>query len=312
LVVTKELLPLRFLQRAWGRKMESPVVHYDLLMKGKAMPPAGMGNAGVRPSSEIAASYASIRPVAETSVTLGAKPLGGRALIEKLPPVAAQFDRGTCGAFAFTVLNEHVQLRKGDAVRLSQQHLYYECKEIDGIASCEGTTLEAASRVLAEIGQCTALFCPYVTGSCNNDLGSISVTAARQQAAAYKVNTIPINPKDIDGLERILDAGWPVVVHLDTFTGWDDSRFWQTGELLMPTSNREDVTHIVCIIGYTDNPANAGPRGYYLFRNSWGAEFGANCTFLNQSFAGAGDGIIPIEYLERFCLGAYTVAEAVR
>lgn len=53
-------------------------------------------------------------------------------LIPYLSPIRQQGSRGTCVSFALTALNEYVLRRRGYLRDLSEQHLYYEIKLIDG------------------------------------------------------------------------------------------------------------------------------------------------------------------------------------
>jgi hypothetical protein len=168
----------------------------------------------------------------------------------------------------------------------------------------------AADR-LSNIGQCTASICGYQSGHCQNELGSVSVDAARLEAANYRLHTTEINPGDTEGMKAILQRGWPIAILMDTYKGWDDEDVWRTGEMTMPPSNQYDTAHAVCLIGYTENPVQPFPSGYFLFRNSWGPQFGRECTLGRQSFAGQGDGKMPLEYIRGNCVSAYTPSDAL-
>jgi hypothetical protein len=232
--------------------------------------------------------------------------------VEQLPLVQNQgSSRGTCVAFAFTTVNEHVHRRRGQAIALSQQHLYYECKAIDGLGErCEGTTFEAAARVLADIGQCTANTCGYRTGGCQNDLGNVREADARKEAAAHRLRMVALNPHDTDGIAALLAKGWPVAVLVRFSEDWYSPEVFG-GERLPLSETTAEEYHAVCLIAYTENPVQPFPRGVFLFRNSWGTDFGTQTRLGNRNYAGEGNGKMPFEYIQRHCYAAYAPAEAL-
>jgi C1A family cysteine protease len=78
--------------------------------------------------------------------------------------VKDQGDRPTCVAFAVTTLHEHYVATNGQApaqVNLSQEFLYFRCKQRDGLSTSDGTTLSAASESLRLDGQCREDLHPY-------------------------------------------------------------------------------------------------------------------------------------------------------
>ena len=60
-------------------------------------------------------------------------------LIPFFQPIRSQGPRGTCVSFSLTALNEYILRRRGILVDLSEQHLYYETKLIDGSPAGCGT-----------------------------------------------------------------------------------------------------------------------------------------------------------------------------
>lgn len=171
--------------------------------------------------------------------------------------------------------------------------------------------MTTAAAVLAEVGQCTAATAPYKSGRCDNDLSPTSLDAARRVAAGFRLDTTQINPADTDAMMQLIQRSWPVVVLLDTYRGWDNDTVWRTGEMTMPPSNVYDVAHAVCLIGYTENPFQPFPRGLFMFRNSWGPDFGRETRLGSQSFGGQGNATLPHEYIDGHCLAAFTATAAL-
>src|SRR5215472_9645971 len=84
-----------------------------------------------------------------------------RTKLEKA--VKDQGDRPTCVAFAVTALHEHC-ISLGIAqtqLDLSEEFLYFGCKQRDSLSTTSGTTLVAASKVLRLDGQCKEELHPY-------------------------------------------------------------------------------------------------------------------------------------------------------
>src|SRR5690349_16479162 len=77
-----------------------------------------------------------------------------------------QGDRHTCVAFAVSALHElwcevFCAHKSGILLDLSEEFLFYGCKQRDGIAKGNGTTVEAAAKWLAKEGQCREELQPY-------------------------------------------------------------------------------------------------------------------------------------------------------
>jgi hypothetical protein len=173
--------------------------------------------------------------------------------------------------------------------------------------------MEVAAAVLDEVGQCTAARVPYRNVRCDNDLGNIALDTARAEAASYRLSTTKLNPADVDAMAALIQRGWPVAVLLTVYVGWDSEEVWRTGEVTMPPSSTIDTYHAVCLVGYNVNPAMPFPRGRFLFRNSWGTEFGRDLRLGATPIGGEGNGILPFEYLTQgHCTAAYVASNALR
>jgi C1A family cysteine protease len=259
------------------------------LFLGRFSPSHEHGTGGIAPSAEELQASLSIAPLSSRPVDTHPH------IVQNLPPVRSQYARGTCVPFAFTALNEHALRKRGVNVDLSQQHLYWECQQIDDEGCDGGAQMWAAAQIISQTGQCTAATSQYRTQICDNNIG-VDVSVARREAAKYKLVVREINPRDLDGIIGVLQRGWPVVILMDTYVGWDNEDVYQTGEMTMPPSQTFDVCHAVCLIGVQDNPLMGASRGKFLFRNSWGPQFGVQTSLGNIFVGGQGNGTMPIEY----------------
>src|SRR5690348_5225320 len=77
------------------------------------------------------------------------------------PPVGDQGMRGTCVAFAVTSAHEIVLFKRtGTLHDLSEEALYWHCKQIDGDQD-SGTSFDSAAAALKQHGQPTEEKWPY-------------------------------------------------------------------------------------------------------------------------------------------------------
>ena len=80
---------------------------------------------------------------------------------------------------------------------------------------------------------------------------------------------------DIDGLCKRLDAKEPIVFSVRTFRNWDFQVVQETGEVPMPLPGATpDGGHAIVLVGYEFNSVAPG-GGAFIFRNSWGKDWGA-------------------------------------
>ena len=118
-------------------------------------------------------------------------------LISMMPPIRSQGPRGTCVAFTLTALHEYVLRRRGDNQDLSEQHLYYEIKQIDGAPNQCGTWQAKAVSVLGSRGQCREVIWPYHPDSDCNDHGPLP-SRARSDGLRYRLSAIQ-GPVSVEG-----------------------------------------------------------------------------------------------------------------
>ena len=195
-------------------------------------------------------------------------------------PVRDQGPRGTCVAFAGTA--SHEAARSG-AVVLSEEFLYWACKQQDGFPTRSGTTLTAMSTALESDGQCLAASWPYDPLADQNSAGYGPTAAARVDAAGRQIRGN--NPGVATAaLVTALDDGVIPVVVLELFDTWHN--VGADGLIALPAPGARRLgLHAVAVV---DHEASAGSR--FLVRNSWGSSWGAG-----------GYGTVAGAYLDRYC-----------
>ncbi len=249
---------------------------------------------------------------AEASATTEAMTAGMEAvalpslvnLVPFMSAIRSQASRGTCVAFTLTALNEYALRRRGIVQDLSEQHLYYETKLIDGSPTLCGTWQSQAVLPLASRGQCEEVIWPYNPNPPCNNHGPLP-PLARPRGLAYRLNTIAVPARNVDVYKRYLAIQRPVTLSFPVYRSWYRSaETARTGRITMPIAGDvQEGGHAVCLVGYVDTASSPG-GGYFIVRNSWGTGWASASPF------GAGYGTIPYQYITNLANEAYTTAQA--
>jgi C1A family cysteine protease len=219
--------------------------------------------------------------------------------VRRMPPVRNQAARGTCVAFALTALHEFHTQTEGQPRDFSEQHLYYETKQIDGASSSCGTWLVKAVRALADRGQCREEVWAYNPNApCNNH--GAAPPNARTDGVAFRLETRAVASKDVKEIKSALAAGGVVPFSIPVYDSWYRSAATRnTGRITMRIGNEQaSGGHAMCLVGYQDDESAPG-GGYFILRNSWG-------SWAAQSPYGAGYGTIPYQYIATDCWETFT------
>lgn len=255
---------------------------------------------GVRsPTSEMlaAAEASAVEFEAREAVELP----GAVNLITFFQPIRNQGPRGTCVSFTLTALNEYIKRRRGIVRNLSEQHLYYETKLIDGAAAGCGTWQVKAVTVLSGRGQCREIIWPYLNAlPCNNH--GPRPASARPDGLNNRLATLAVPTRNVLAYKTHLAKQRPIGLSFPVYNSWYQSAATrQTGRITMRIGTEAAIGgHAVCLVGYVDTPASPG-GGYFIVRNSWGtASFGSANPF------GAGYGTIPYQYITNDAWEAFT------
>lgn len=263
--------------------------------------PKNLGLGARPPTAEMTAALerAAVEPEAAEAVELPSSV----NLISYFQPIRNQGSRGTCVSFTLTALNEYIARRRGIVRDLSEQHLYYETKLIDGAAASCGTWQVRAVTVLSSRGQCRETVWPYLNAlPCNNH--GARPAAARPDGMNYRLSTLAVPRNSVAAYKTHMSKQRPVTVSIPVYNSWYQSAATrQTGRITMRIGNEASIGgHAVCLVGYVDTPSSPG-GGYFIVRNSWGtAGFGSASPF------GPGYGTIPYQYIANDAWEAFTAA----
>jgi len=220
--------------------------------------------------------------------------------IQQLNSIRSQgTDRGTCTSFAVASANEFSIFRKtGQRFDLSEQHLFFESKTLENDNVC-GSWIRSAMQVISNKGQCREGVWSYNPNMpCVQQYGKPSNADA--DAFNFKNTFFFINQNDIGALRQALSSGRIIPFSVPVFNSWYQSaETYRTGRITMPLPNEpESGGHSMALVGYQDD-TNAPGGGYFLLRNSWGTDWA------NQSYYGAGYGVIPYAYIQNYCWEAF-------
>lgn len=194
--------------------------------------------------------------------------------------------RGTCVAHAACAFLETALVRKGPHTKrldLSEQYLYWACKQLDHAPHDEGTLIEYAVQALREglvrkqisPGVCPEKDWPYVRVSMPGNESQGPPPPRALKASRFPVRRArELKPDSIRALKTELAKGRCVGLSVYTYHFWTDGYVWREGIISLPFDIKPDGAHAVCLVGYRDKDDTHGD-GYFIFKNSWGTNWGA-------------------------------------
>ncbi len=234
----------------------------------------------------------------------------------EMPPVRDQGGRGTCVAFASTAVREHLEIQAGaepEKIDLSEQYLYWWCKEHDGIPADQtpygGTYLSVGFDGLKESGIPEDKVWPYnpqpaqvdESGRTGPDPQGPPPPEAPRKAQEYRtIRTIKLNPTSVNDIKTCLADGKVVAFSIPVFNSWySNAAVLRYGKINLPFPGETPVGgHAMAIVGYVDDEKSPG-GGYFVIRNSW-KDWGYDSVW------GPGYGTIPYKYIQEFGQAAYS------
>ncbi|MCC5829238.1 MAG: C1 family peptidase [Phycisphaeraceae bacterium] len=232
-----------------------------------------------------------------------AKLPGAVRLMDRMPPVRDQGQRGTCVAFGSVALREFLL---GDHDELSEQFLYWACKEFDGHPG-PGTYIHTAMTALARYGVCEERIWPYNPHQASDEGQGPASAEARKAALRYRLpSTRTVEPNVVADYKHMLagdddQCGMPVTFGTLVFNSWYMSpETHRTGKITLPLPGETPAGgHAWCVVGYVDDDGVPG-GGYFIIRNSWGK------GWAGDSPEAPGHAMMPYEYVERYAMEAFT------
>lgn len=182
---------------------------------------------------------------------------------------------GSCVGFAAAAMKEwqeqqeHLKevaagkkyVRKEDHYDLSEQWIYYKCKEIDPWPDEEGTSIRCAMKVLHRIGVPTEEAYPY------NDQYKGSPKSWAKLIAKWGLIDSYYRCSDLNALKTSLANNGPTVIGIACFR--EIFYVGSNGYIPYPANPNEIYGgHAICAVGYNDNTQTI------KFKNSWGENWG--------------------------------------
>jgi len=214
---------------------------------------------------------------------------------EEMTPVKNQGKLGSCVAFALTALKEWQETkehkaevaagkkdhRHGKPYDLSEQWLYYKCKEIDPWPNIEGTSIRYGLKVLQKLGTPTEGAWEYNDEFKGSPESWATLIARWTRIGEYtRINNLL-------ELKAALTRS-PVVIGIGCY----EEMFKPTpdGYVQYPSNSKYCLGgHAVCIVGYDDKTRRV------KFKNSWSANWGDK-----------GYGYLDYRYIQDFMWDAWT------
>jgi C1A family cysteine protease len=195
------------------------------------------------------------------------------SLLDLLPPVRNQGSRGTCVAHAVIAVREQLEIAAGSPpeMNLSEQYVYWWCKDHDGIPKISGTYVSMGMRCLNETGAPWEETWPYVSRETDDQgQGPPPPAAANGDPAFRMLGSQQFNRTDITGIKTCLSEGRVVAFSIPVFDSWyASSATSRWGKITLPLPGEPaDGGHAMALVGYQDDPEAPG-GGYFLVRNSW-------------------------------------------
>jgi C1A family cysteine protease len=233
-------------------------------------------------------------------------------LIEQMSPVREQGSRQTCVAFAAVAVKEQYDRLQNQYVPLSEQFLYWDCKQVDRNPQA-GTYLYWAMPLLQRDGCCldsTWNYVDFPSPGDGDDAQGPPPTRATFEAANHRITTFhdlvrkrAAPDQIVPFIKSELARDRCVAFTIKVFPSWLSPDVQRSGECLNPSPQEQPIgSHSMCFVGYeddTDDVALGG--GKFLLRNSlenWGT----------QSVLGvAGYGTISYSYITNFCIEGYSI-----
>lgn len=204
----------------------------------------------------------------------------------EMSPVKNQGPLGSCVAFSVCAIKEwqekkehKLEVNKNKEYDLSEQWLYYKCKEIDSWPNTQGTSFRFAMNILQKQGipvESGWNYDPITKGA--PEKWAIYVANWYKCASYWRITTL-------EQLKILLSKG-PIVIGITCF----DEIFKPIDGIVPMPKNRKKPRggHAITVCGFEDT------KQLIKFKNSWGISWG------NQGY-----GYLSYDYYNAYCLDAW-------
>ncbi|MCO6453649.1 MAG: C1 family peptidase [Caldilineales bacterium] len=229
-----------------------------------------------------------------------------------MPSARNQGIRGTCVAHAAAAVRELLEIQAGatkaDEVDLSEEFIYWWCKEQDRLPTVSGTYPHLGIECLAKIGTVTEEVWEYDPEQRSGDEGhGPPPDDALGDAEQYRLKrAYRLDPKNVTSIKNALANGKGMLFAIPVFNSWYANRNTRRfGKIIMPLPGEQgNGAHAMALIGYVDDEDAPG-GGYFVLRNSWS-------PWGTENPLGPGYGTIPYAFIARHNMAAHTGDRASR
>jgi len=211
---------------------------------------------------------------------------------DEMTPVKDQANLGSCVAFAVCAVKEWQEKKEWKTeigtkknYDMSEQFLYYKCKEIDKWPDQEGTSFRYAMKVLSKNGVPVEIgwqYDPDYKGK--PEKWAESVAQWYRCGSYWRITTL-------EEMKTLLALKGPQVAGILCFNEIFNPN--KDAIITMPSKRRKSIGgHAICLVGYDDSAS------LLKFKNSWGTAYGEN-----------GYAYISYDYYKHYCLDAWYFAD---
>lgn len=192
-------------------------------------------------------------------------PIVEKTVMYATTPIRDQGQRATCVGFSSCAVKEYFDNQeRGTTNIFSPNHLYWMCKQQDGLPEDQGTYFRLGMKMLLETGVAPESDWPYsVPPAPVPDVSRMTVDAAPQKINSYaRLNSV-------ESMVASLMLNGPFVLGLIVTEGWYTDAAINTG-MIDPSiaAAPNDGGHAVAIIGYDAD------KRLFKVKNSWGTSYG--------------------------------------
>lgn len=193
----------------------------------------------------------------------------------KCPPVYDQGDLGSCTANASGGAVQFDQIKQGITNwTASRLFTYWNTRSLEGSTGQDsGGTIHDAVKAIATWGFAPETLWPYNIKKFTQKPPA-NVYATAKPNALTKMDYMSV-AQDAYDMKHALANNMPIIIGFTVYESFESDSVAQTGIVPMPNTSTEQVLggHAVLIVGYDDT------KGWWIVRNSWGADWGADGYF---------------------------------